>query len=146
VGVSLPHFVVASSTRYAFPERLARFEEAIALKARYKEIVSHTEKFIGSNLFTADEENVLRECAHERAQLLSRLTAAESPEARSAAAHELNALNKRIKQTIDSSSLTEKLVDAQAPEVVLARWRYREYPFFMFSSPIPGGEFCANLR
>jgi hypothetical protein len=134
LGVSLPQFVVASSTRYVFPERLAQFEEAIALKSRYKEIVSHTEKFLGSGIFTSEEEGVLQHFANERHALLIRLKSAESPELRSAVAHELNELNKRIKQTIDASSLTRKLADAQVPEVVLARWRFREYPFFILSN------------
>jgi hypothetical protein len=132
LGVSLPRFVVASSTKYAFPERLAQVEEAIALKAQYKEIVSHTAKFLGRSLFTPDEERVLEQLASERQTLLSRLKDAESAETRSAVAHELNDLNKRIKQVIDSSSLTKRLAYAGIPEVVLARWRFREYPFFLF--------------
>ncbi len=132
LGVSLPRFVVASSTKYAFPERLAQVEEAIELKAQYKEIVSHTAKFLGRGLFTSDEERVLEQLASERQALLSRLKDAESPETRSTVAHELNGLNKRIKQVIDGSSLMKRLADAAIPEVVLARWRFREYPFFLF--------------
>lgn len=140
LGVSLPRFVVASSTTYAFPERLAQVEEAIALKAQYKEIVSHTAKFLGRGLFTSDEERVLEQLASERQALLSRLKDAESPETRSAVVHELNDLNRRLKQVVDSSSLTQRVTDAAMPEVVLARWRFREYPFFMF----PDGEILST--
>lgn len=132
LGVSLPQFVVASSTRYAFPERLSEIEDAIALKSRYKEIVSHTEKFLARGLFTSEEDQVLEKLAGERHALLSRLKGAESAETRSAVAHELNDLNRRIKQVIDTSSLTKRLADASIPEVVVARWRFREYPFFLF--------------
>jgi hypothetical protein len=132
LGVSLPQFVVASSTRYAFTEHLTQLEDAMALKSQYKEIVSHTEKFLGRSLFASEEERVLGQLARERHELVSRLKNAESPQTRSAVTHELNDLNRRIKQAIDTSSLTKRLADAAVPEVVLARWRFREYPFFFW--------------
>ncbi len=132
LGVALPQFVVASSTLYAFPERVAQIEEAIALESEYRKIVSHTDTFLGRGLFTSDEERVLENLAAERHTLLSRLGDANASENRSAVMHELNGLNHRIKRFIETSSLTRRLADAAMPEVVVARWRFREYPFFLF--------------
>jgi len=139
LGVELPEFVVASSTEYAFPERVASYEAAIELKSRYKEIVSHTERFLGAGLFTCDEEGELHKCAHTRRDLLARLKEVGSSDERSIVMRELNQLNQRIKQTIDASALAAKLLDAQVPEVVLARWRFRTYPFFILPLPLQDG-------
>jgi hypothetical protein len=132
LGVELPSFVVASSTEYAFPERVAAYEAAIELKSRYKEIVSHTERFLGIGLFSSDEEEALHTCAQKRRELLARLNEVRSSDERSVVTRELNRLNQEIKQTIDASALAAKLLDAQVPEVVLSRWRFRTYPFWLF--------------
>lgn len=75
---------------------------------------------------------MLAQLAGERPALLSRLKGAESSETRSAVAHELNDLNRRIKQVIDTSCLTKRLADTAIPEVVVARWWFREYSFLLF--------------
>jgi hypothetical protein len=132
LGVQLPSFVVASATQYLFPERVAQLDRALELKARYKEIISHTEKFLNGTLFTETEELFLQQCVAQRKVLLGELQAAASPEGRSAVAHRLNGLNREVKTFVDSSSVQARLLDANQPEVLQARWRYREYPFFLF--------------
>lgn len=132
LSVQLPTFVVASATQYLFPERVAQLDRALDLKARYKEIISHTEKFLDGALFTPQEELFLRERAEQRRSLLGELQAASSPADRSAVAHRLNELNRQVKIFVEGSSLQERLVDANQPEVLQARWRFREYPFFFF--------------
>ena len=136
LGITLPSFCVASFTQYAFPEKIADIEAAIALKSRYKEMVSHTARFLGLGLFSEQEESVLAGLADERVGLLASLKGPMGVHERSRISHALNDLNRRIRQSVDSSSLAARLNEAHLPEAVLARWRYREYPFFLWTSGV----------
>lgn len=131
-GVALPRFVVASATRYLFPSRLERYQRARELRTRYKEIVSHTEKFLGVGIFTPEEDIALRERVIRRAHLLAELRGASTPDARSRVAHSLNEVNRSIRELVDGSSLAQTLKEGEIDDVTLARWAYREYPFFFF--------------
>lgn len=136
LGTALPRFVVASKTSYLFPERVEEYEKAVDLKARYKEIVSHTAKFIECGIFTEQEAKDLRELIAPREDLLKSMHAASSPAERSAVAHRLNALNRSLRERIDSSSLRDRLALLDKDSSILAAWRSREYPFFLFHDPV----------
>ncbi len=133
-GVRMPKFVVASCTKYLFPDVVERYENARQIKTQYKEMVSHTEKFFGATLFSAEDEAVLRPLVSKRGALLEALRAATDPESRSKAAHQLNALNKEIKESIDKSAVAPILADAAIDDAALARWSCREFPFFMIDT------------
>jgi hypothetical protein len=129
-GVELPNYLVASATRYLFPEVVERYQRAREIKARYKEMVSHTEKFFGQALFSREDEATLEPLLQHRKVLLEGLKLAQSPEQRSEVAHQLNALNRDIKSRIDGSAVAPLLADAAIEDSVLARWACREFPFF----------------
>lgn len=130
-GIRMPQFVVASCTKYLFPEIVGRYERAREVKDRYKEMVSHTEKFFGSGVFSQQDEAMLHPLVSKRGELLEALRAAVNPQSRSEAAHQLNALNKEIKGVIDASAVAPILADAAIDDSTLARWSFREFPFFM---------------
>jgi len=130
LGVDLPRYVVASATKYLFPDVVARYERARDVKARYKEMVSHTEKFFGQGLFSGEDELALEPLARRRVGLLDEMKRAGDAETRSSVAHQLNALNREIKTRIDSSAVAPLLAEASIDDAALARWACREYPFF----------------
>jgi hypothetical protein len=131
LGVQLPKFVVASATRYMFPEQVKRFTEARELKAKYKELVSHTENYFSKGLFSDAEEADLAALVAKRKELLTSLQGANSAEARSIAAHALNGINRQVKSRIEDSSIAHILKDGAIDESTFARWTYRECPLFL---------------
>lgn len=133
-GAPLPAFVVASSTRYLFPEQVAHYVHAREVKSTYKEMVSHTSTFIGRGLFSEEEEVDLSSLDARRQSLLEELRRASSTEERSLVAHAVNEVNRSIKTRIDHSSMKQVLVDGAIDDARLGRWACREYPFFFFPS------------
>jgi hypothetical protein len=133
-GCPLPNFVVASATQYLFPGRVERYIQARHVKERYKEMVSHTAQFMGTGLFSQDDESAFAPFLERRSELLPRMQTVQSKEERSAIAHELNEVNRRIKAAIDTSSLAPLLAEGAIDDARLNRWACREYPFFLFAS------------
>jgi hypothetical protein len=131
-GSPLPNFVVASATQYLFPERVERYLHARDVRAKYKELVSHTSSFIGTGMFSSEDELVLRPLLEQRSKLVPRLQACKSKQERSSVAHELNELNRCVKSAIDGSSLAPMLAEGAIDDARLSRWSCREYPFFLF--------------
>jgi hypothetical protein len=134
-GVELPKYVVASATRYLFPNVVERYQKARDVKARYKEMVSHTEKFFGQGVFSREDEASLEPLVKNRRELLEALKLTQSPEQKSQVAHQLNALNRDIKSRIEVSAVAPLLADAAIEDSVLARWECREFPFFFIKDP-----------
>ena len=130
---SLPRFVVASRTRHLFPEKVEEISQALELKQHFKEIVSHTEKFLGQGLFSSEEEQGLLFRISERRELLGVLHAASSDAERSVAAKQLNELNKGVKATLEQSSLYRRVHNHGVDERSLQLWSYREFPYFFWS-------------
>jgi hypothetical protein len=131
-GVRLPSFVVASATEYLFPERVARYLYAREMKAKYKEMVSHTAEFMGKGIFSQEDESALTPLLDRRRELLPRMQRVQSKEERSSVAHELNEVNRLIKSALDGSSLSPLLSEGAIDDARLNRWACREYPFFLF--------------
>ncbi len=132
LGVQLPHFAVASRTRYLFPQKVQQLGADLILKSQLKEMVSHPQNFVGKGLFSQAEEQLLSEAGLERKDLLALLKQAGEGPARSAVAHKLNDLNRRLRDTIQGTQLYLRLQDPACSEVVLRQWCYREFPFFFF--------------
>ncbi len=131
-GAPLPSFVVASATEYLFPSQVARYTNAREVKARYKEMVSHTSKFMGQGMFSPEDERALAPLLERRRDLLPRMQYVQSKEERSSVAHELNEVNRLIKNAIDTSSLAPLLSEGAIDDARLKRWACREYPFFLY--------------
>ena len=133
-GAPLPSFVVASATKYLFPSQVARYIHAREVKARYKEMVSHTATFMGQGVFSPEDEKALAPLLERRSELLPRMHHVQSKEERSSVAHELNEVNRLIKIAIDTSSLAPLLCEGAIDDARLKRWSCREYPFFLFQN------------
>jgi hypothetical protein len=131
----LPRFVVASATEYLFPERVQEYLHAREVKGRYKEMVSRTADFVGTGVFSQQDETTLAPLIERRRELLPRMQAVQSKEERSVVAHELNEVNRLIKSTIDMSSIATVLAKGGIDDARLNRWACREYPFFLFQAP-----------
>lgn len=135
-GTPLPRFVVTSATRHLFPEAVERYTRARGLRARYKEIISHTERFFGQGTFTHDEESALRTMVEQRRELLKQLQSTTTSDERSKVSHALNDINKSVRSLIDASSLAPQLAEGAIDDARLARWSYREFPFFFFQESL----------
>ena len=68
----------------------------------------------------------------QRQLLLKELREVNAPEKRSEVSHALNAINRSIRELIDTSSITPTLIEDAIDDVRLARWACREFPFFFF--------------
>lgn len=129
IGVEAPQFVVTSATKYLFPEQMRRFNEAVELKSKFKDLISHTDSYLGRSLFGAEAEQKLAPMANRRKLLLEALKANGGS---SEVKYELNALNKEIRKTIDESEIPTLIRIADTPESVVNAWSARVYPFFAF--------------
>lgn len=127
----LAPFVVASQDMRLFPAPYAEYLSAEELKVQYKEMVSHTEKFLGVGLFSENESHSLRAKVEERKEALKSLQLATDPTSKSTAAHRLNGVNRAIKEILDTSSMQQKLQILNTDPEIVATWSCREYPFFL---------------
>lgn len=134
-GVKLPAYVVASRTRYLFPEKVEELRRSIELASKIKEITSKTEQYLGQGLFSADEEVALRGLVDERNVLRAAIQAATTPEDKSSAAHAINEANRKVRVLVETGTLKDIVINAAAYETTLARWSYREFPFFLYKLP-----------
>lgn len=133
MGVELPRFVVASRTRYLFPDKVSELTRSIELASKVKEMTAKTENFLGKGIFTEDEERSLAALSSERGELRGALQQATTPEERSLASHALNAANRAVRSIIETGSLRAHIEESARHEAALARWSFREFPFFMYS-------------
>jgi hypothetical protein len=133
IGVELPRFVVASRTRYLFPEKVAELTHSIDLASKLKEMTAKTESFLGRGIFTAEEEEKLVALSTERSALRNALQRATSPEERSAASHSLNVANRAVRSILETGSLRTHIEGSAAHQAALTRWSFREFPFFMYN-------------
>jgi hypothetical protein len=131
-GVSLPKFVVASETRSMFLSQVERLTREITLASQFKEILSRTESFLGQGVFSVDEERTLRVLLDDRNQLRGNMQNVQSDDERRPIALALNNANRQVRQVLETSSLRSLRERAASNEVELAKWKFREFPFFMF--------------
>jgi hypothetical protein len=131
--VKLPKYVVASRTRHLFPEKVADISHSVELASKVKEMTSKTELFLGQGIFTAEEEGTLAALCAQRVSLRAELQRTTNPDARSAASHALNTANRAVRGVVENGSLRTHIEAAAANETALARWSFREFPFFMFT-------------
>jgi hypothetical protein len=132
LGVALPKFVVASETRYLFPDEVQAISERLELISNRKELIARTENFFGRGIFSEEEETRLHSIVSERNHLRTVIQGAQSPEERSGAAHALNATNRAVREIVEGGSLRQVIAEAPARQAALRQWSYREFPFFLF--------------
>ena len=131
---ALPLFVVASRTRYLFPDKVRSLEAELDLKSALKNVVSHPQNFLRRGLFSSEEEQELLAASNERAELLAALKSATDAAERSRVAHQLNALNSRIREFLEKTPLYSRLQSADCSDAALKSWSFREFPFFMWKA------------
>lgn len=135
VGVQLPRYVIASRTLHICPEKVLELTHSLDISSRVKEMISKTEQFIGKEIFSADEEIALERLSQERSVLRSSLQHVENSEERSFIAHQLNAANRKVRDLIENGSLKPHITQAAKNQASLARWTFREFPFFLYKLP-----------
>jgi hypothetical protein len=131
-GVALPKFVVASETRYLFPEQVAHISREVELASQFKEIVARTENYLGRGIFSEEEERALRLALESRQQLRGRMQGIKSDEERRPLALALNEANRQVRQIVEASALQSFREREAANKFALEKWKFREFPFFMF--------------
>jgi len=132
LGVELPPFVVASRTRVIDEERVNKLSAAITRGSSLKEVVAQTERYLGTGMFTESEEERLRVLVSRRAQLRKKLAEVSDSQQRSAVAHQLNDANREVREIAQTSSLSHDINELRRNEQLLARWSFREFPYFLF--------------
>jgi hypothetical protein len=132
LGVDLPRFVVASRTEHLFPERVVQLKRSLELASKLKEMTSKTEDFLGQGIFTAAEERELKDLSDQRDLLRQELKISQIGSEKSRISHELNSANRAVRQIIEGGSLREHLENVASNEAALARWSFREFPFFLY--------------
>lgn len=135
LNVTLPPHVVTSRTQHLFPERVKELRRSLELASLVKEMTARTESFLGQGIFSREEELALESLVRERATLRQIVQKAETPEVKSATAHALNAANRAVRQLIEGGSMKQHIAHAAAHEAALARWSFREFPFFLYKLP-----------
>jgi hypothetical protein len=135
LALTLPAYVVASRTLQLFPDKVTEMQRSLELASKFKEIASKTEAFLGQGIFSVEEESVLRRLTAERNSLRESLQRAASAEEKSAASHGLNAANREVRALLERSGLQNYVMNAAANEAALARWSFREFPFFLYRLP-----------
>jgi len=134
LGVDLPRFVVASQTRYLFPERVFELSREVELVSQFKEIVSRTEHFLGKDIFTQGEEEALRPLLEERVILRTQINGVLPGEQKRQVALALNDANRKVRELIEGSSLGAMVSRDPSNQAALARWKFREFPYFMLAN------------
>lgn len=132
LGVELPRFVVASRTRVLDEDRVEKLSAAITRGNSLKEIVAQTERYLGTGIFTESEEERLRALISRRDQLRGKLAEASDSQQRSDVAHQLNDANREVREIAQTSSLGRDIKELKRNEQLLARWSFREFPYFLF--------------
>lgn len=130
LGARAPEFIVTSCTRYLYENEVNRFSNALDLKAKFKDLISHTQKYLGRGLFGSEAESKLLPMSERRSQLLELLKSESG--AGSEVKYELNALNKAIRTTIEESEIPNLIALADTQELTVDAWMCRTYPFFVF--------------
>ena len=130
--VRLPRFVVASRTRYLFPDEIARTSYEIELAAQFKNMVSRTEGFLGKEIFSAKEETELSAIISERTRLRDKLQLVKTDQERAEIAYALNDTNRKVRACIETGTMSTLLARSASNRTALQRWKCREFPFFMF--------------
>jgi 23S rRNA G2069 N7-methylase RlmK/C1962 C5-methylase RlmI len=130
--VELPKFVVASETQYLFPNEVKRIGREVEIALQFKEIVARTEKFFGQDIFSPEEERTLQLLIDSRNQLRAKIQQAQTEADRRPIAHALNEANRRVRDILEAGSLQAIRARASSNEAALTRWKFREFPFFMF--------------
>lgn len=132
LNVALPRFVVASETRYLFPAEVERIGREVEIAAQFKDIVARTERFFGLNIFSPEEERSLQQLVDSRNQLRAKMQQAQTEEERRPIAHALNDANRKVREILEAGSLQAIRARSSSNEIALMRWKFREFPFFMF--------------
>lgn len=135
LNLELPLYVVASRTWHLFPEKVVELQRSLELASKVKEIASKTENFLGQGIFSEEEEAALHRLSAERRVMRDALQHATTPEERSVISHRLNMANREVRAVIEGGSLREHITNAAAHEASLARWSFREFPFFLYKLP-----------
>lgn len=129
-GLTLAPFVVASQDLRPFSREFQLINEGEDIKARFKELISHTAKYLEADYFSASEREALTILVAKRSDALARIQSASNAADKSTVAHELNAINREVRAIIDSGEIGRKLQVFNQPEERLKAWSARDYPFF----------------
>lgn len=132
LGIELPCFVVASTTRYLSPRRVECARSQVELVGQRKEIVSRPTRYFDSGVFAPAERDAVATLEEQREQLRSSIKASEGAEEKRATLLKLNELNSAIQTIVLEGRLGELLENIDRLQNELKVWENREYPFFLF--------------
>lgn len=132
LGVELPPFVIASETRYLFPQQVEDLSRRVELAGQVKDMISRTESFLGLGIFSDEEERELTDLVRRRNSLRSEMQRPLSPDERRVVAHALNEENRKAREILQGGSLKTVISEAAKNEAELTTWQFREFPFWFF--------------
>ena len=146
-AVEPPGFVAASGSSYLFQQEIDELEYKESLRKNIKNVVSHTEKYLGQGLFTEEVEVQLSGLLEQRSRLLkARAPAGVEPkeaqptqqagfipgENQRELAKQLHAVQQDIRALITESGIMKDALLSRTSPSAIEAWYFREYPYFMF--------------
>ena len=136
LGKDLSPFVSASASRYLLNSELCAYEEQQRWRKEFRNVISHTSRYLNQGLFAENVEAELAVLAGERENLLVALHSAGHDKAeRSGILHRLNRINREIRSIVNETDLYTKARLHEPPRDIKEALYCREYPLFLF----PGG-------
>lgn len=132
LGIELPRYLVASTTRHLSPHRAQRLRRAVELVEQRKEIVARPTRYFDSEVFSQAQQDAVIPLEEEREQVRQSMKVANSAEEKRAYLLKLNELNSAIHTIVLEGKLGELIQGIERLQEELKVWENREYPFFLF--------------
>lgn len=129
-----PAFVVASGTRYLFPERLGQLSEWDELSEKSRDVLHHPERYLGRGWFESDVEITLQKWLSDKTRWVQELRDARK-EGRSGAeaGRQLESIAAQTKQLIQAILEPRLARLAEVSEATRNTLRERTWPWFYFA-------------
>lgn len=127
LGDAPPRFVAVSENRYLFPQQIreaARWEE---MESRKKDIISHSDDYLNSLPFSAEENSYLKSLGTQRTELVQRLNQTPASPQKASVGQTLKQVNEQVRNIVEGALRRLKPYDSDDIREI---WFTRDYPVF----------------
>ncbi len=129
-----PAFVVASGTRYLFPETLGQLNEWDELFEKSRDVLHHPDRYLGRTWFDHDVEITLQKWLSDKARWVQELREArEQGRSGAEAGRQLESIATKTKQLIQATLEPRLARLAKVNEATRITLRERTWPWFYFA-------------
>ncbi len=135
-GIDAPAFVVASASRYLFPDLKSQLNRLDQLATNQRTMTHHPEEYLGQDWFSSRLEQQLVPLLEQKRQWIAALRALK--QAGTSAASEgrrLHELQRQIKEQVADDVAARLQQRSQVSDAARAAIESRTYPWFFFAWP-----------